>query len=68
MLLLSNRRMATKYDHITMFGASHVRYNYDYVLAKCYGDESLKTLNRKHDSFAIGNTNFKRIWQVPLYN
>ena len=53
------KRLALRYDHVSTMGASHTRYNFDYLLTNCFRYTELETLLRKHVSFAIGNVDFK---------
>ena len=53
------KRLALRYDHVSTMGASHTRYNFDYLLTNCFRHTELNSLKRKHVSFAIGNIDFK---------
>ena len=53
------KRLALRYDHVSTIGASHTRYNFDYLVTHCFSYTELKMLLRKHLSFAIGNVDFK---------
>ena len=61
------RRLVTAFDRISMLGASHIRYNYDYILSYCYASKTLDMLKRKHASYTVGNINFKCIWQASEF-
>ena len=47
------------FDHVSMLGASHTRYNFDYLLTRCFNSTELNSLRRKHDSFSVGSVDFK---------
>ena len=39
-----------KFDKFVMVGASHIRYKFDYLVSRCYGEFKLDNLERKHGS------------------
>ena len=55
------RKLEKKYDHMTMIGASHTRYQFDYFLEHCYGNSAIKNLKniiRRHSSYKVGNIEY----------
>ena len=58
------RRLEEKYDHMTMVGASHSRYQFDYFLEHCYpysAERNRENIVRKHSSYKIGKIDYKEI-------
>ena len=58
------RRLDEKYDHITMIGASHIRYQFDYFLEHCYpysAERNHENIIRKHSSYKIGKIDYKEV-------
>lgn len=53
-------RLSLKYDHISMVGASHIRYMFDYLMMRCFVNfPSLEDVLGKHESLRVGNIDFK---------
>ena len=54
------RKLLEKYDHVTMIGASHTRYQFDYVLEYCYSYEGAPVdFIRKHSSLKLDDIDYK---------
>ena len=47
-----------RFDRFVMAGASHMRYKFDYLMTRCYGEGFMYKIERKHRSFSTNNTHF----------
>ena len=46
-----------RFGNVYMFGASHMRYKYDYLMEECYGIPT--NLPQKHMSTSVGNLHYR---------
>ena len=51
------QQILRRYEQVSMLGASHTRYQFDYLLEYCY--PAVLMVIRKHGTFAIGNIDYR---------
>ena len=54
---VADKKHVKTFGNVYMFGASHMRFKYDYLIEECY--ERPANLSQKHSSTSVGNLHYR---------